>query len=88
MENWLATNIPVLPDSASTVDDPSECPACGAKARMGDGACICCLLRTGLDDEAGSELQSWDQTLCEITIFDGDWRRGDRSVAEQIGDNA
>ena len=83
MENWLAMNLPLSRHSAAV--EPSECAACGANARIGNGACIGCLLRAGLDEEPVNEAQDFDQTLREIEIRDGPRRCGDRSIPEEIG---
>jgi hypothetical protein len=76
---------PGILDYVGTTDESSECQICGAKARIGGGACVCCLLRAGLDEEAGNEMPSWDQTLREIEIRDSDCRVGDRQILERIG---
>ena len=39
---------------ANFTEEVTECPICGAGARMDSGSCVGCLLRTGLGKESSN----------------------------------
>ena len=58
-----------------------ECPSCGAGARLGNGSCVCCLLRAGVNEELRDEAVSCD----DIEVRDTGWRLGNYQILEEIG---
>ncbi|MBA3883483.1 MAG: protein kinase, partial [Chthoniobacterales bacterium] len=79
-------NLCGLSDSlAGVVDNPAECEECGATTRLGQGSCVSCLLKEGLQAEGEASRQRFERVLAEADVPDKQWRLGNYEVLEEIG---
>jgi serine/threonine protein kinase/Tfp pilus assembly protein PilF len=75
-----------LSDSlADVIDNPTECPQCGAITRLDYGTCINCLLSEGLEAEGEGSRQAFESILAEANVTDNEWRLGHYEILEEIG---
>jgi serine/threonine protein kinase/Tfp pilus assembly protein PilF len=75
-----------LSDSlADVIDNPTECPQCGAITRLDHGTCINCLLSEGLEAEGEGSRQAFESILAEANVTDNEWRLGHYEILEEIG---
>src|SRR4029077_13944782 len=75
-----------LSDSLSGVTEkPTKCRHCGATTRLGDGVCLNCTLREGLDADREASRDSFESVLSEDQVHDTHWRVGNYEILEEIG---
>ena len=79
-------NLHGLSDSlAGVIEAPAECRRCGATTRLGNGLCLNCTLREGLDGDRESSRESFEAILAEDEVHDTHWRVGNYEILEEIG---
>jgi len=79
-------NLCGLSDSlAGVVDNPTECPECGATAHLGQGTCVSCLLKEGLEAGGEASAEVFQSELTEADVPDKQWRLGNYEILEEIG---
>src|SRR6266481_2016191 len=79
-------NLHGLSDSvAGAIETPAQCRQCGATTRLGNGLCLSCTLREGLQDDRESSRESFDAILAEDEVRDTHWRVGNYEILEEIG---
>src|SRR5499427_8179519 len=64
---------------------PAKCGQCGATTRLGNGLCLGCTLREGLDGDREASRESFEATLAESEVKDTHWRVDNYEVLEEIG---
>ena len=65
-----------LSDSvAGVVETPAQCRQCGDTTRVGNGLCLSCTLREGLDRDREASRESFEAILAEDEVQDTHWRR-------------
>jgi serine/threonine protein kinase/tetratricopeptide (TPR) repeat protein len=75
-----------LPESpADVIENPTQCPQCGAIARLDQGSCINCLLSEGLEPEGEMSREAFERILAEDNVADNEWRLGHYEILEEIG---
>ena len=75
-----------LTDSIAGVSEAlAKCRQCGATTRLGNGLCLSCTLREGLDADREPSRESFDAILAEDEVRDTHWRVGNYEVLEEIG---
>src|SRR5207247_344174 len=75
-----------LSDSVGDViETPAKCRQCGATTRLGNGLCLSCTLREGLEDDREASRESFDAILAEDEVRDTHWRVGNYEILEEIG---
>jgi serine/threonine protein kinase/tetratricopeptide (TPR) repeat protein len=70
---------------ADVIENPTECPQCGAMTRLDHGTCINCLLREGLEAKGEPSRQAFESVLAEANVPDKQWRLGHYEILEEIG---
>src|SRR5881296_2783869 len=79
-------NLHGLSDSVGDViETPAKCRQCGATTRLGNGLCLSCTLREGLEDDREASRESFDAILAEDEVRDTHWRVGNYEILEEIG---
>src|SRR5213596_2264552 len=79
-------NLHGLSDSvAGVIETPAQCRQCGATTRLGNGLCLSCTLREGLEDDREASRESFDAILAEDEVRDTHWRVGNYEILEEIG---
>src|SRR5436189_3366685 len=80
-------NKPISPPEslADLIENPTQCPRCGAIARLDHGCCINCLLSTGLEAQAETSREAFERTLAEANVTDNEWRLGHYEILGEIG---
>src|SRR5436853_3734767 len=79
-------NLHGLSDSvACVIETPAQCRQCGATTRLGNGLCLSCTLREGLEDDREASRESFDAILAEDEVRDTHWRVGNYEILEEIG---
>src|SRR5213078_3068924 len=79
-------NLRGLSDSVGGVSEsPAKCRQCGATTRLGNGLCLSCTLREGLEDDREASRESFDAILAEDEVRDTHWRVGNYEILEEIG---
>src|SRR6059058_4254266 len=79
-------NLHGLSDSVGDViETPAKCRQCGATTRLGNGLCLSCTLREGLEDDREASRESFDAILAEDEVKDTHWRVGNYEIIEEIG---
>src|SRR6266550_9177660 len=79
-------NLHGLSDSvAGVIETPAQCRQCGATTRLGNGLCLSCTLREGLDGDREPSRESFDAILAEDEVKDTHWRVGNYEILEEIG---
>jgi TolB-like protein/Flp pilus assembly protein TadD/tRNA A-37 threonylcarbamoyl transferase component Bud32 len=68
-----------------TIENPTECPQCGAITRLDHGTCINCLLREGLEAKGEASRETFESILTEADVTDKLWRLGHYEILEEIG---
>src|SRR6185369_12758341 len=75
-----------LTDSvASVIGTPVECRQCEESVRLGNGLCLSCTLREGLDRDQEASRESFEAILAEDEVQDTHWRVGNYEILEEIG---
>jgi serine/threonine protein kinase/tetratricopeptide (TPR) repeat protein len=81
-----AMNLHSLSDSVAGVTEaPAKCQRCGATTRLGNGLCLNCTLREGLDSDREASRESFEAILAEDEVHDTHWRVGNYEILEEIG---
>src|SRR5207244_12849571 len=71
-----------LSDSVAGVSEsPAKCRQCGATTRLGNGLCLSCTLREGLEGDREASRESFEAILAEDEVRDTHWRG--RNYADQ-----
>jgi TolB-like protein/tRNA A-37 threonylcarbamoyl transferase component Bud32/Tfp pilus assembly protein PilF len=70
---------------ADVIENPTECPQCGAITRLDHGTCINCLLREGLEAKGEASRETFESVLSEANVTDKLWRLGHYEILEEIG---
>jgi serine/threonine-protein kinase len=79
-------NLPGLSDSIASVSDAAaKCGECGATTRLGNGLCLSCTLREGLEIDREESRESFEAVLVEDDVQDTHWRVGNYEILEEIG---
>src|SRR6266513_1755434 len=80
-------NKPISPPEslADLIENPTQCPHCGAISRLDHGSCINCLLSTGLEAQAETSREAFERILAEDNVADNEWRLGHYEILEEIG---
>src|SRR6266700_20811 len=79
-------NLRGLSDSVGgVIETPAQCRQCGATTRVGNGLCLSCTLREGLEDDRESSRESFEAILAEDEVQDTHWRIGNYEILEEIG---
>ena len=75
-----------LSDSvAGMSESPAKCRQCGATTRLGNGLCLSCTLREGLQEDREASRESFEAILAEDEVKDTHWRVGNYEILEEIG---
>src|SRR5438477_4070556 len=75
-----------LSDSVAGVSEsPAKCRHCGATTRLGNGLCLSCTLREGLEGDREASRESFEAILAEDEVRDTHWRIGNYEILEEIG---
>src|SRR5207247_10402678 len=75
-----------LSDAVGGVSEsPAKCRQCGATTRLGNGLCLSCTLREGLEDDREASRESFEAILAEDEVRDTHWRVGNYEILEEIG---
>src|SRR2546423_2298395 len=75
-----------LSDSVAGVSEsPAKCRQCGATTRLGNGLCLSCTLREGLEGDREASRESFEAILAEDEVRDTHWRVGNYEILEEIG---
>ena len=68
---------PGLSDSvAGMSESPAKCSECGATTRLGNGLCLSCTLKEGLEGDREASRESFEAILAEEEVHDTHWRVG------------
>ncbi len=79
-------NLHGLSDSvAGVIEPPAKCRQCGDTTRLGNGLCLSCTLREGLEDDREASRESFEAILAEDEVRDTHWRVGNYEILEEIG---
>jgi TolB-like protein/Tfp pilus assembly protein PilF/tRNA A-37 threonylcarbamoyl transferase component Bud32 len=79
-------NLHGLSDSVGgVIESPAKCRQCGATTRLGNGLCLSCTLREGLEDDREASRESFEAILAEDEVRDTHWRVGNYEILEEIG---
>src|SRR5437867_10886463 len=79
-------NLHGLSDSvAGVIETPAQCRQCGATTRLGNGLCLSCTLREGLQEDREESRESFEAILAEDEVQDTHWRVGNYEILEEIG---
>ncbi len=63
----------------------SKCEQCGTTTRLGDGMCVTCCLKQGLEEEKQESIAAFETVLAEADVPDKQWRLGNYEIIEEIG---
>ena len=75
-----------LSDSIGTAaESPAKCHECDATTRLGNGLCLRCTLRQGLDSDREASRESFEAILLQDEVHDTHWRVGNYEILEEIG---
>src|SRR3954467_5102070 len=75
-----------LSDSVTGVTEITpNCRQCGATTRLGNGLCLSCTLREGLEDDCEASSESFQAILAEDEVRDTQWRLGNYEILDEIG---
>jgi TolB-like protein/tRNA A-37 threonylcarbamoyl transferase component Bud32/Tfp pilus assembly protein PilF len=69
----------------NTIENPTECPQCGAITRLDHGTCLNCLLLEGLEAKGEASREAFESILTEANVTDKQWRLGHYEILEEIG---
>src|SRR5438067_5121776 len=79
-------NLHGLSDSvAGVIESPAQIRECSATTRLGNGLCLSCTLREGLEDDREASRESFEAILAEDEVRDTHWRVGNYEILEEIG---
>src|SRR5438874_12010143 len=79
-------NLHGLSDSVvGATKSPTKCRQCGATTRLGNGLCLSCTLREGLDSDREASRESFEAIQAEDEVQDMHWRVGIYEILEEIG---
>src|SRR5436853_4932888 len=79
-------NLHGLSDSvACVIETPAQCRQCGATTRLGNGLCLSCTLREGLNGDREASREAFEAILAEDKVHDTHWRVGNYEILEEIG---
>src|SRR5438270_3632352 len=79
-------NLHGLSDSvAGGRESPAKCRQCSATTWLGNGLCLSCTLREGLEGDRESSRESFEAILAEDEVKDTHWRVGNYEILEEIG---
>lgn len=79
-------NLYGLSDSTGTAgESPAKCHECDATTRLGNGLCLSCTLRQGLDSDREASRESFEAILLQDEVHDTHWRVGNYEILEEIG---
>ena len=79
-------NLPGLTDSiAAITESPTKCSECSESTRLGNGLCLSCTLRQGLDSDREASRESFEAILLQDEVHDTHWRVGNYEILEEIG---
>ena len=67
------------------IESPAKCRHCGATTRLGNGLCLSCTLREGLEGDREASRESFEAILAEDEVRDTHWRIGNYEILEEIG---
>src|SRR6266446_4083036 len=70
---------------ADVIENPTQCPQCGAITRLDHGTCINCLLREGLEAKGEASRETFESILSEADVTDTQWRLGHYEILDEIG---
>jgi serine/threonine protein kinase/Tfp pilus assembly protein PilF len=70
---------------AGVSESPAKCRQCGATTRLGNGLCLSCTLREGLEGDSEASRESFEAILAEDEVRDTHWRVGNYEILEEIG---
>jgi len=70
---------------AGVVESPGTCEQCGATTRLGEGVCLKCLLKEGLEAEGEASAEVFESVLGEANVPDIHWRLGNYEILDEIG---
>ena len=75
-----------LSDSIAGVSESlATCRQCCATTRLGNGLCLSCTLREGLETDREASRESFEAILAEDEVQDTHWRVGNYEILEEIG---
>ncbi|MGH8092426.1 MAG: protein kinase domain-containing protein [Chthoniobacterales bacterium] len=75
-----------MSDSVGGVTETAaKCHECGATTRLGNGLCLSCTLREGLEADREASRESFEAGLAEDEVPDTHWRVGNYEIMEEIG---
>src|SRR5216117_548044 len=75
-----------LSDSVAGVSESlAKCRQCGATTRLGNGLCLSCTLREGLEGDREASRESFEAILAKDEVRDTHWRVGNYEILEEIG---
>ena len=75
-----------LTDSiVSVTGSPAKCRQCEDSVRLGNGLCLSCTLREGLEGDQEASRESFEAILAEDEVQDTHWRVGNYEILEEIG---
>ncbi len=80
-------NKPIGPPEsiADVIENPTQCPQCGAITRLDQRSCINCLLSEALEPEGELSREAFERILAEDNVADDEWRLGHYEILEEIG---
>lgn len=67
------------------MESQGKCEQCGATTRLGEGACLRCLLKEGLETEGEASAEVFESVLGEADVPDKEWRLGNYKILKEIG---
>jgi TolB-like protein/tetratricopeptide (TPR) repeat protein/tRNA A-37 threonylcarbamoyl transferase component Bud32 len=62
-----------------------RCDECGATIRLGNGVCLSCSLREGVEADCEASRGAFERVLAEDEVPDTRWRLGNYEILEEIG---
>src|SRR6476620_10049912 len=63
----------------------NKCRHCGEATRLGNGLCLNCTLREGLEGDREASREAFEAILAEDEVRDTHWRVGNYEILEEIG---
>ena len=79
-------NLSGLTDSVGGLSDATaKCRQCGASMRLGNGLCLSCTLREGLESDREASRESFEAILAEDEVQETHWRVANYEILEEIG---
>ncbi|HET9417919.1 MAG TPA: serine/threonine-protein kinase, partial [Chthoniobacterales bacterium] len=71
--------------AAGVSEGSATCEQCGATTRVGEGRCLTCYLKEGLEAEGEPSAEVFEGVLAEADVPDTQWRLGNYEILEEIG---